>query len=84
MTIARKDYRCDFCGEAIPKASEYFTQRITPWDHPDNEGFFTHRAHARCEEVWNLVGTSYDWEWDHGCESEWKEILAQHTEEMAR
>lgn len=61
--LARKGHRCDFCGEAIATGDEYFRVRLTPWDHPDNEGFFTWRAHPFCHELWMAAGPDWGWEW---------------------
>lgn len=78
MTEARKDYRCDFCGEVIPKKSEYVNQRLAPWDGR-NETFGTWRSHVRCREVFHLAAKDYDYDWEPDV-SEFKELLKQHAE----
>ena len=77
IRTARKDHRCLLCEEIIPKGTKYGHQRITPWDHPDNECFFTYRAHTECDELWGKVGREWDWEFpdDPGL---WKEMLAHY------
>lgn len=58
---ARKDYKCTLCGLKIPRGEDYFYQRITPWDHPDNEIFSDFRAHKECEKLWQEIGESWDY-----------------------
>ena len=51
---ARKTHKCLFCGQFINKGEKYAHMQITPWSHPDNEGFEVWRSHERCEkEVWS-------------------------------
>lgn len=45
---ARKDHVCDLCPWAIPAGMEYWREDATPWDHPDNDGYFTIKAHRLC------------------------------------
>lgn len=79
LTTARKEHTCTLCQDVIHIGERYIKQRITPCDHPDNEGFFTYRAHEACHRVWVRVGDQYDWrfpdDWD-----DWK----QRMEEEAR
>lgn len=63
MTVARKQHTCTLCGLPINPSTEYVYRRVIPWDHPENEGFATYRAHPRCDEVWSRVGMDYDWTW---------------------
>ena len=59
---ARKRHACDFCGEYIQPGERYEHIRVTPWDHPCNEGFSTWRAHAMCREGWDIIGPEWDYE----------------------
>jgi hypothetical protein len=61
MVRARKDYRCSFCDRRIHSGHRYWFERITPWDHYDNESYSVLRAHHRCIRHWNRVGDVYDW-----------------------
>lgn len=74
---AHKDHTCNLCGKPIPKGEEYVNRRITPWDHPDNEGFATFRTHVACDAVWRKVGAKQEWLFpiDPG---EWAEVMAEH------
>jgi hypothetical protein len=65
---ARKNHICSFCGNIIPANSYYKFVRLTPWDHPDNEIFFSWKVHPFCLEVWNNIGPVWGYEWcdDYG------------------
>lgn len=52
MTVARKPHVCTLCDLTIPPGADYIYERITPWDHPDNERYFTFKAHRVCERAW--------------------------------
>jgi len=73
---ARKDHRCSFCCEMITKGTRYICQRVTPWDHADNECFFTIKAHVECDSIWQQVGSEFDWQLPDG-KIDWEEMLAQ-------
>ena len=61
---AKKQHRCNFCNEPIAEGTQYAHCRLTPWDHPDNDGFFTWRAHPFCREMWvQHIGAECEWEW---------------------
>lgn len=71
---AIKDHECILCHQVIKKGTEYRHQRITPWDHPDNEFFFDFKAHKECEKLWHKYGDDVDWMFP--CDSgEWDELL---------
>lgn len=53
LRVARKPHWCTLCGEQIEQGEHYINQRITPWDHPLNDGFFTYRAHEECNRYWH-------------------------------
>lgn len=59
---ARKDHRCQFCYRIIFKGTQYWSERITPWDHSENEHYFSLKAHTRCWELWR---SGIDSECDH-------------------
>ena len=69
-TKARKAHVCDLCFEKIEKGENYHRQDIMPWDHPDNECFFTFKAHVKCYEIWLVVGADYYWDFPPN-KSEW-------------
>lgn len=70
--IARKRHSCSLCHETIEPTSKYQYERITPWDHPDNESYFDYKAHLNCHKLWMEDGGEwFDWnfpldggEWD--------------------
>src|SRR5664279_5061360 len=64
LVRARKFYRCEFCRRLIFKGSRYWYERITPWDHPDNESYSTLRLHKRCMEAWGSSACG-------DCDDEW-------------
>lgn len=82
LVVARKDHYCSLCGEVIPAKTKYAYKRITPWDHADNETFFTYKAHELCDEVWQKIGDRYAWLFPYGCESEWKKDMAEYLESV--
>lgn len=77
-TTAHKDHRCTLCGKPIPKGEEYINQTIRPWDHSDNEGFSTFKAHVVCNTVWHKVGDRYDWVFPDD-PYEWAKEMARHA-----
>lgn len=82
MTIARKLWRCDLCGLAIPLGTEYYYRRLTPWDHPENERYSDYRAHIECNEFWSSGwGLDHDWEFPYGYESDF--LAAMREAEVA-
>ncbi len=58
---ARKEHFCTFCELPIFRFTQYHWERITPWDHADNETFSTMRAHLWCIKRWDRVGDLYEW-----------------------
>lgn len=62
MPKARKDYHCDLCHFLIRKDTLYHYQRVTPWEHPENESFGNYRAHNYCNALWSRIGQESDWE----------------------
>lgn len=75
-TKARKDHKCTLCGGRIPKGSAYIYQKVTPWDHPDNEDFFAYKAHVSCNQVWAKdVGPEWDYEFSQGDYGDFREAL---------
>ena len=76
---ARKSHTCSFCDQPITKGDLYTHIRITPWSHPDNEGFATWRAHPACWNYWHLYGHDLDyvWDaWDMDAQRQFREALA--------
>jgi hypothetical protein len=64
---ARKPHLCTLCGERIEAGEHYHYTRVTPWDHPDNEGYFDYRAHEDCDAFWSEeYGVGVDWEFPYG------------------
>jgi hypothetical protein len=62
--VAKKAHRCEFCAEQIAPGQRYAHIRLTPWDHADNDGFFTWRTHEFCREMWDEhIGEDSDWTW---------------------
>lgn len=59
--VARREHKCTFCRFPIPVGETYHYQRLGPPHHPDNEGWFTVKAHLDCWAAWNLMGNDYDW-----------------------
>lgn len=76
LTKARKDHKCTLCGGRITRGSGYVYQRVTPWDHPDNECFFDYKAHTSCNQVWaNDVGPEWDYEFNQGDYGDFREAM---------
>jgi hypothetical protein len=57
---ARKDHVCSLCFDAIRAGSEYFYQRVTPWDHSENDSFFNFKAHGGCYAIWDDIAQDND------------------------
>ncbi len=53
MAVARKQHKCDLCRREIVQGEDYFRQEVKPWDHEDNDCFFSFKAHRECEEVYS-------------------------------
>lgn len=77
--VARKPHRCTHCNRTIRVGESYAFKRITPWDHPDNEAFFTYRAHERCEAYWNEIGYEYEWQFRDDPEEFRRECWQYHV-----
>jgi hypothetical protein len=75
---ARKEHICTLCQKVIKAGKQYEYQRLTPWDHSENEYFFDYKAHISCDTTWHKVGCDYDWVFPAG-KYEWAEM----TEGMA-
>jgi rubredoxin len=59
---ARRSHQCSLCGYTIPAGEEYFFDRYGPMHHPENEGFFSVRAHVGCMSMWRVIGNDFDWQ----------------------
>ena len=57
---ARKEHRCTLCFEPIAKGTEYLYERVTPWLHPDNDGFSDYKVHKKCDKIFMKVGPDFD------------------------
>lgn len=44
--VARKDHKCDYCGQTIAPA-----QRYAWWKHVEDGGFFNGHAHLECQDA---------------------------------
>lgn len=63
MRKARKDHICTLCALKIESGTEYVYQRITPWDHPENESYGDYKAHPECDKFWSSeYGRKVDYE----------------------
>jgi len=58
---ARKTHRCELCERPIRKGRLHVYERITPWDHWENDHYFTYRAHLSCDRAWHAFGEDWDW-----------------------
>lgn len=58
---ARKEHICTLCNFPIRMGERYEFRRITPWDHPDNDGFFSYHAHCQCDHAWNNIAPDWDY-----------------------
>lgn len=69
FVVTRKPYECWFCESTIKAGERSWYERVTPWDHPDNEYYFTLRAHAECEAAWQwaIAGPDPYCYWEDGC-----------------
>lgn len=45
---ANKNHICKFCDDSILKGEVYINISITPWCHPNNEGFSSWKIHTDC------------------------------------
>ena len=59
---ARKDHTCTLCGRVIRRGRRYVYEKITPWDHPDNDGYFTVKIHLGCNRAWYALADDWDYE----------------------
>ena len=51
--VARVACICTHCERQIEVGEAYYWTRITPWDHVENDGFFTVREHVECARFWD-------------------------------
>ena len=51
MPTARKQHYCCCCNKLIIVGESYVKETFTPWSAPDNEGFYTYKAHVECHYV---------------------------------
>ena len=49
---ARKQHICSLCDQPIQQGEHYRHARLGPMHHPENEGFFSYRAHEECHRYW--------------------------------
>lgn len=63
MTKARKEHKCDLCGQTIYVGELYINRRYTPWDCPDNEAFWGLKA---CRFCWDHSEGKWDYSWGEG------------------
>lgn len=75
FVTARKNHRCTFCRNRIYAGLRYWYEKVTPWDHPDNDGYFVMKAHVRCIKTWHVVGSECDWTFPDDTRW-WTEMLA--------
>lgn len=61
IRTAKKLHRCSFCYEPIAPGSQYAHIRLTPWDHPDNECFFTVQSLRRFRRCCHCVRMATLW-----------------------
>jgi hypothetical protein len=73
---AKKDHRCSLCALVIAAGDEYIYQRITPWDHAENDSFSDYKAHVDCDALWSDVGSDCDWMLPAG-RQEWLESIGE-------
>lgn len=73
--FARKDHECTLCAYTIPKGARYRYEKLTPWDHPDNDGYFTYKGHYVCERAWRDIGR--EWDWAMPDVGEWRQYLSE-------
>lgn len=60
---ARKNHRCIVCKNRISKGEMYVGFSITPWDHPDNDGFYAVKLHEFCDSFADFVFyNSHSWD----------------------
>lgn len=71
---ARKSHVCEFCAEPILPNDNYWRENITPWDHPENEGYFLLKVHQYCWKVWNEGAEDY-FEHQFPDQGEWSAYL---------
>ena len=80
-TRASQEQRCTLCGLAIPTSEVYWRERMTPWDHQDNDGFFTLKAHKACYEFWDAdYADRVDGLFPVGTEGEFREAMREAGE----
>lgn len=55
----QKRYRCCLCGRLIPKGMRHVYERLTPWDHPDNDSYGDWRVHRLCDRAAQRMWSAY-------------------------
>lgn len=73
----RKTHRCTLCDLPILAGELSWSERLTPWDHPDNDSYGQFRAHQLCEEIWREMCQEYDGTFPDPCTWQAEEI-GQH------
>ena len=49
---ARKQHICKLCDQPIGKGEHYYFACLGPVHHPENDHFFSYRAHEECHRYW--------------------------------
>lgn len=64
---AVKTHRCSLCWRLIAPTEltgeRYWDERLTPWDHPDNDGYGQFKAHGLCLSALYAIEADDSW-WD--------------------
>lgn len=69
LVVARREHGCMLCPWPILQGQRYWSEKITPWDHPDNESYSAFKAHPLCHDWWlaghgwSHDGEFYDGQW---------------------
>lgn len=76
FVVARKRHQCNgLCGAPIEQGERYWSERIGPIDHSDNDSFWTWKAHEFCKRLFDVHRDELDFELpDPGT---WAELVAE-------
>jgi hypothetical protein len=75
MTISRKDHKCTLCRGIITKGMDYYFERFTPWDCPENDVFWVLKAHRECNTSFRHWLSEGDISiWNENDIDEWRNI----------